>query len=128
MRHLLLRLVFNALGLYAATRFVPGISFEGDWTTIAFVALIFGLVNALVRPLLAFLTCPFLVLTLGLFVFVINALMLALTSWVAGQFGVPFHVADFTAAFLGALVMSVVSVVLSLLIRGDDHEYRRHRT
>ncbi|MBI5304245.1 MAG: phage holin family protein [Chloroflexi bacterium] len=125
MRHIILRLVINAIGLYAATRFVPGISFEGDWTTIALVAFIFGLVNALVRPVLTVLTCPFVALTLGLFIFVINALMLGLTAWLAGQFGIAFTVADFTAAFLGALVISIVSFLLSLLIRGDDRDRRR---
>jgi putative membrane protein len=119
MRHLLLRLIINAIGLYAATRIVPGISFEGDWTTIALVALIFGLVNALVRPLLTMLTCPLVALTLGLFIFVINAIMLALTAWLAGQFGIAFTVADFGAAFLGALVISVISFLMTMLIRED---------
>ena len=119
MRHLLLRLIINAIGLYAATRIVPGISFEGDWTTIALVALIFGLVNALVRPLLTMLTCPLVALTLGLFIFVINAIMLSLTAWLAGQFGIAFPVADFCAAFLGALVISVISFLMTMLIRED---------
>lgn len=124
MRNLVLRLIINAIGLYAATRFVPGISFEGDWTTIALVAFIFGLVNALVRPLLTFLTCPFVALTLGLFIFVINALMLGLTAWVAEQFKIAFYVKDFTAAFLGALVISAVSFALTLVFR-EDRERRQ---
>jgi putative membrane protein len=66
------------------------------------------------------LTCPLMLLTFGLFTFIINAAMLALTGWLAGQFGLGFHVADFTAAFLGALVVSIVSWALSLFLREDD--------
>ena len=128
MTSLLLRLIFNAVGLYAATRLVPGISFEGDWTTIALVALIFGVVNALVRPVLQMLTCPLIILTLGLFVFVINALMLALTSWIAGQLNLGFHVDGFVPALLGAIVIGVVSFVLSLVYHEDTRERERARS
>jgi len=121
MRNILLRLIINAIGLYAATQVgIPGLRFDGDWKTIVVVALIFGLVNALVRPILALLTCPLMALTLGLFTFVINALMLALTGWIAEQLHLGFVVDGFAAAFIGALVVSVVSFVLTLLIR-DDH-------
>ncbi len=128
MTSLLLRLIFNAVGLYAATRLVPGISFEGDWTTIALVALIFGVVNALVRPVLQMLTCPLIILTLGLFVFVINALMLALTSWIAGQLNLGFHVDGFVPALLGAIVIGVVSFVLSLVFHEEPRERERARS
>ncbi len=127
MTSLLLRLIFNAVGLYVATRVVPGISFEGDWTTIVLVALIFGVVNALVRPVLELLTCPLIVLTLGLFVFVVNALMLALTSWVAGQLNLGFQVNGFIPALLGAIVIGVVSFVLSLVFRDEPRERERAR-
>lgn len=116
MIYLLLRLIINAIGLYVATRVVPGISFTGDWITIAIVAFIFGLVNALVRPVLNLLTCPLILLTLGLFTFVINALMLLLTSGIADYFKLGFHVDGFAAAFVGALVVSVVSFVLNLFV------------
>ena len=115
MAYLLIRLIINAVALYVATRFVPGLTFDGHWTTIALVALIFGLVNALVRPLLEVLTCPLVILTLGLFTFIINALMLLLTGWIADQFGLGFHVAGFVPALLGALVVSLVSFVLNLV-------------
>ena len=121
MRHLLLRLIINAIALYVATQVgITGLSFKGDWTTIAIVAFIFGLVNALVRPLLTILTCPLLLLTLGLFTLIINALMLALTGWIAAYFHLGFVVDGFWAAFLGALVVSIVSFVLTMLIREDD--------
>ncbi len=128
MTSLLLRLIFNAVGLYAATRLVPGISFEGDWTTIVLVALIFGVVNALVRPVLELLTCPLIVLTLGLFVFIINALMLALTSWIAGQLNLGFTVDGFAAALVGAIVIGVVSFILSLVFRDEPRERVRVRS
>ncbi len=127
MRHLLLRLIFNAAGLYIATQIVPGISMNGDWTTLAVVAFIFGLVNALVRPVLEFLTCPLLILTLGLFTFVVNALMLMLTSWVAAQLELGFRVDGFGPAFWGALVISIVSFLLTLLVRGESHSHYDRR-
>jgi putative membrane protein len=121
MRNLLIRLIINAVALYVATQVkIPGLSFNGgDWTTIALVAFIFGLVNALVRPLLTLLTCPLMILTLGLFTLVINALMLALTGWIAGQLHLGFTVDGFAAAFVGALVVSIVSLVLTLVL-GED--------
>ncbi len=122
MRHLLIRLIINAIALFAATQVgIPGLSFEGDWTTIAIVAFIFGLVNALVRPLLTLLTCPLIALTFGLFTFVINAMMLAFTGWIAQQLSLGFTVDGFWAAFIGALVVSIVSWALTLLIR-DERE------
>ncbi len=125
MRHLLLRLIINAIALFVATQAgIPGLRFDGDWKTIIVVAFIFGLVNALVRPILAFLTCPLIALTLGLFTFVINALMLALTGWIAQQLNLGFVVDGFAAAFVGALVITIVSFVLTMLIR-DEREWRR---
>jgi putative membrane protein len=124
MRNILIRLIINAIALYVATQVgITGLSFKGDWTMIAVVAFIFGLVNALVRPLLTLLTCPLLILTLGLFTLVINALMLALTGWIAAYFHIPFIVDGFWAAFLGALVVSIVSFVLTIFLR-DESEAR----
>jgi len=128
MRNILIRLIINAVALYVATQVgITGLSFKGDWTTIAIVAFIFGLVNALVRPLLSILTCPLLMLTLGLFTLVINALMLALTGWIAAYFHLGFVVDGFWAAFLGALVVSIVSFVLTLFLREDNEPHRAGR-
>lgn len=125
MRNLLLRLVINAIALFAATQVgIPGLRFDGDWKTIVVVAFIFGLVNALIRPLLALLTCPLILLTLGLFTLVINALMLALTGWVAQQFNLGFTVDGFWAAFVGALVVSLVSWALTLVTGEERERYR----
>jgi putative membrane protein len=111
----LLRILVNAAALWVAATFVHGIHAGGPGSILA-VAVVFGLVNALVRPLLKLLSCPIIVLTLGLFTLVINALMLMLAAWVGTQLGIDFKVDTFWAAFLGALIVSVVSTVLSWLI------------
>ncbi len=91
--------------------------FTGDWLTLLLVALLFGLLNVLVRPILKLLTFPLLILSLGLFTFVLNAFMLWLTAQISDAADLGFHVAGFRAAFVGALLVTVVSFVLSLAIR-----------
>lgn len=112
----LIRLLITAVALWAAVALVTGITFTGSWFALLLVALVFGLVNAIVRPVLKLLTCPLVFLTLGLFIFVINALMLWLTSALSESLGLGFHVAGFASSFWGALVVSIVSVVLSLFV------------
>ena len=113
----LLRLLINASALWVATRIVPGVTHSGSEVSLFAVALVFGLLNALLRPLLALLSCPLLILTLGLFTLVINAFILWLTSALSGPLGIGFHVDGFWAAFLGALVVSIVSILLSIFLR-----------
>lgn len=120
MGSLILRLVVNAVALYVATlpQLNTGVTFDGVWWQIAIVAFIFGLVNAIIRPILKLLTCPLILLTLGLFTLVVNALMLWLTAWISSNaFALSFHVNGFWAAFLGALVVSIVSFVLNMVVR-----------
>jgi len=109
----------NAVALYAAIWIVPGIVLSGAWTDIIWLALIFGLLNALVRPVLKFLTCPLIILTLGLFTIVINTGMLLLTSRIGQTFGFGLTVDGFWQALLGSLVISLVSVVMSLIFRDE---------
>jgi putative membrane protein len=116
------RLLINAAALWAATRIIPGISFNGEWSTLIVVALIFGMLNASVRPLLWFMTLPLLIVTLGLFTFVLNALMLWLTGAVSDWLGLGFQVEGFGAAFLGAVVVSVVSFILSLFVASNKRQ------
>jgi putative membrane protein len=123
----IVRLLINAAALWAAIRFVPGISFEGDWPLLFAVALVFGVLNAVIRPVLFVLTLPFLIVTLGLFTFVLNAFMLWLTSAASDLFGLRFHVDGFGAAFLGVLIVTVVSFALSMLV-GQPRRERRYRT
>ena len=101
-----------AVGFFAAAEFVPGID-VGDWKALLGTTIIFGVVNMFVRPLLTFVTCPLQILTLGLFTLIINTAMIALTAWVCGQIGIDFKVDGFTAAFFGALVVTIVGYVLS---------------
>jgi putative membrane protein len=124
---LLISWIINAVALAAAAYLVPGITIVGEtaWATVAIMALIFGLINALIRPLLKLLTCPLIILTLGLFTLVINGLMLWFSSWIGRQFGVGFTVEGFWSAFWGALVISVVSFFLSLVFRDDQGQRRR---
>lgn len=119
----LMRIVITAVALWAATRLVSGITFQGNWIGLAGVALVFGVLNSFVRPVLSFLAFPLLILTLGLFTFVLNAVMLLLTGALASKLGIDFHVAGFRAAFWGAIVVGIVSVLLSMVLPDDD----RHR-
>jgi putative membrane protein len=114
----LLHWVFNAAALWVAAYFLPGLSFTGGLVQLFLVAAVFGIVNSLVRPMLTVLTCPLIVLTLGLFSLVINALMLWLTGWLSSYWDLGFTVSGFWAAFWGGLVVGVVSMVLSLLFPG----------
>ena len=122
---LILHLLINAAALYAATQFVSGISFDGEWQLLFAVALIFGALNVVIRPILKLLTFPFLILTLGLFIFVVNAAMLWLTGAVSDALGLGFHVSGFPAAFFGALVVTAVSFVLSLFVSKDKERRPR---
>jgi putative membrane protein len=112
--HFLLRLLINAAALWVAIQLVGGIDHQGSAWSLLFVALVFGVLNASVRPLFLLLSLPMVIVTLGLFMFVINALMLLLTGWVSGLLGLGFYVEGFWAAFLGGLIVSVVSLMLSI--------------
>jgi len=120
---LLLRWLITAVALGVAVAIVPGIRVESDraWLTVAAMAIILGLVNAFIRPLLKLLSCPLILLTLGLFLLVINAVSLWLAAKAAGLLGVPFSIDTFWHAFLGGLIISVVSFILSLFLI-DDRE------
>lgn len=119
-QRLLLRWLISSLGIFVAIWLVPGIHFSGPGWHIGVVALVFGLLNALLRPLLYLLTCPLVILTLGLFGLVINAVLLGLTSALADQLNIAFHIDGFWPAFWGGLVISIVTTVLSLLA-GDTN-------
>jgi len=118
---ILIRLAINAIGLLAAAWIVPGVHLAvvsghprpDDWIALGIVALIFGVVNLVIRPLALLLSLPLNILTLGLFTFVVNAVMLLLTSWIAQGMGLGFRIDGFVPALLGALIISLVSFVLS---------------
>jgi len=128
MTKLILRWAINAVALWVAVTYVPGINeTQTGWLPIIGLALIFGLINALLRPLLELLTCPLIVLTLGLGTLLINTLLFWLTGLIGGYFGFGFTVQDFWAAFFGALVVSVISVVLTLLLKDELGSRSRQR-
>ncbi|MCG8347816.1 MAG: phage holin family protein [Chloroflexales bacterium] len=115
LRRLILRWLISTLAIFAAVWLVPGIEFTGPGWQLGIVAVVFGLLNALLRPLLVLLTCPLVILSLGLFGLVINALMLGLTSALAENLGIAFRVDGFWPAFFGGLVISLVSLLLNIL-------------
>ena len=119
---LILRWLIIAAALYVAVWIVPGMNVEGDaWVVYSAMAIILSLVNALIRPILKFLSCGFILLTLGLFVFIINAATFMLSAQIAQSwFGVGFFVDGFGAALFGSIIVSIVSVVLSWIMIDDD--------
>jgi putative membrane protein len=125
--HFLLRLLATAAAVWVATRLVPGITYQGSWLGLLGVALVFGLVNAIVRPILFFLTCPLVILTLGLFVLALNALMLMLTSAISGSLGINFHVDGFIPALIGGIVIGIVSAILNIFVGDRNDREEDHR-
>ena len=119
MTKFILRWAINAVAIFLAIRFVPGIHLQSGWVSVIWLALIFGLVNALLRPLLQLLTCPLIILTLGLFTLVINTFLLWLTGQIGQWFGIGITMDGIWPAFLGGVVVTLVSVVLTLLLKDE---------
>jgi putative membrane protein len=121
---LLFRWVISGVSIFIAAWLVPGIRVQGTaWIVYAVMAVVLGLINATIRPILKFLTCPLIILTFGLFIFVINGLMLWLASFIAvGFFHVGFYIEGFWSAFLGALIISLVSLILNTMIQEAGKE------
>jgi putative membrane protein len=119
------RLLVNAAALWVATRVVPGVTYSDGGIAFLGVALIFGVVNTIVGFTTKLLTFPLIIFTLGLFIFVINGLMLWLTSAVSGALGLGFKVEGFWAAFWGALVVTIVSTALGMIVRPPRVVIRR---
>src|SRR5712691_5927158 len=121
---ILLRLAINAVGLLIAAWIIPGVHLRvagghprpDDWMALGLVALAFGVVNVVIRPVVLLLAVPLQIVTLGLFTYVVNALMLLLTSWIAQGMGLGFRVDGFVPALLGALIISLVSFALSHIL------------
>lgn len=125
---LIIRWAVITLALFAAVYLVPGISVEDPnaWTVFAIMAAILGLVNAIIRPILKLLSCPLILLTLGVFVLVINGVSFLISARIAEAVGVNFYVADFWSAMLGGLIVSVISVFFNIFLKdrredGWDH-------
>lgn len=115
MTRLIVRLAITAAAIYAATRFVEGIHYSGGVLAMFGVALLFTVVNALLKPVLTMLTCPLIILTLGLFTLIINAVLLLVTAALSESFGLHFAVDSLRSAFWGGLVVGICSMILTLL-------------
>jgi len=126
MTKFILRWAINAVAIYLAVRFVPGITLHSGWFSVIWLALILGLVNAFFRPLLKLLTCPLIILTLGLFTLLINTFLF----WLTGQIGqfvrIQLTINGFWPAFFGGLVVSVVSVVMTLILKDEMRGGHQH--
>jgi putative membrane protein len=121
----LLRVLVNAAALGVATWLLGGITLSGSSdtqkiVTVLLVALIFGVINAIVKPLFRIVTIPIILLTLGIFLLVINALLLMLTSWLSGVFGLGWHVDGFWTALWGSIIISIVSFILNAFLPDKD--------
>lgn len=125
MNRIFITWLINTIAIMLAIKFVPGITFSGEWWGMLLTGIIFGLINAFIRPVVKLFTLPLLVLTLGLFTFIINALMLGITSWISGRLQLGFHVEGFKAAFLGALVISIVGMALTCILDASEQERQR---
>ncbi|MFL6052985.1 MAG: phage holin family protein [Actinoallomurus sp.] len=122
---ILIRVVITAVALWVATLVVHGIDVTAATTprkigTLVAVAVVFGLINGFLKPIVKTFGCVFYVLTLGLFALVVNGLLLWLASWAAGRLNLPFHVSGFWAALWGAIVVGVVSWLLNLFVHDDE--------
>ncbi|GLY14019.1 phage holin family protein [Kineosporia rhizophila] len=124
--NILIKIVVNAVAIWVATALVPGVEVTGDDTgqtvlTLLVVGAIFGLVNAVVKPVVKLFSLPFYFITLGLFAFVVNALMLELVAWLSGRLNISFTIDDFFWSALGAaVVVTFVSMVLNLVLPDSD--------
>ena len=115
MTYLLLRWLINTIGLFVVVQIVPGFH-AGSWTTLAIAALVLGLLNALVRPILFVLTLPLTILTIGLFLIVLNGIMLELTAWLVPG----FRIDSFGWACVGAIVLGLISMVANRIGREEE--------
>ena len=127
MKLFILRTAITAVALWVVTRLIPGITFDGPAGALLGVALVFGVVNAFLKPLLALLTCPLILLTMGIFMLVINAVLLMLTASLSQALGLGFEVAGFWPAFWGGLVLGIVSAVLEMMTGANDPRGRSPR-
>jgi putative membrane protein len=122
MEHLLLKILVNAVSLAAAVKFIDGITFTGKWWMMLIIAIIFGFVNAIIKPVVKLFSLPLLILSLGLFALIINALMLELTAWLSAGFDLGLGVSGFWPAVKGALVISIVNMALSCVVSPFEKE------
>ncbi len=126
MQNILIKVLVNAVAIWVATAVIPGVEVSGNGTgrtvlTLIIVGAIFGVVNAIIKPVVALFSLPFYILTLGLFAFVVNALMLEIVAWLSDQLDISFTIDDFFWSAIGAaVVVTFVSMVLNLVLPDSD--------
>jgi len=127
MAYIILRVMINALSIVAAVELVEGITFSGQWWKMIITGAIFGLVNSLIKPIVTLFTFPFIILTLGIFTLIINTLMLIITSHLSESLDLGLQIKGFRPAFWGAIIVSIVSMILSWLTGVKKIKYYRDR-
>src|SRR4030042_1452177 len=127
MAYIILRVMINALSIVAAVKLVEGITFSGQWWKMIITGAIFGLVNSLIKPIVTLFTFPFIILTLGIFTLIINTLMLIITSHLSESLDLGLQIKGFWPAFWGAIIVSIVSMILSWLTGVKKIKYYRDR-
>ncbi len=126
MSYAILRVMINALSIVIAMKVVDGITFSGEWWKMILVGAVFGIVNAIIKPVVMLFSIPFIVLSLGLFTLVINTMMLGLTAALSDTFHLGFHISGFWPAFWGAITVSIVSTLLSWVTGVNRIKYHKH--
>lgn len=127
MTYLILQIMINALSIAAAVRFVNDISFTGEWWKMIVIGAVFGVVNSFIKPIITLFTLPLIILSLGLFTLIINTLMLLLTAKFSGPLDLGLHIPGFWPAFKGAVIISIVSVLLSWITGVKKIKYSKYR-
>jgi putative membrane protein len=115
LRRYILQWLITSLAIFAAFSLVPGITFTGNGYEIGIIAMIYSVINLLIRPVLTLITCPMIILTLGMFTVIINGVLLLITADLAKYFGIDFQIETFFTALIGAVVISLTTFVLNLL-------------
>jgi len=127
MTYLILQIMINALSIAVAVRFVDNITFTGEWWKMIIIGAVFGIVNSIIKPIVTIFTFPLIILTLGLFTLIINTLMLLLTANLSGPLNLGLQIVGFWPAFKGAIIISIVSVLLSWITGLKRIKYYKHR-
>ncbi|MGQ9571147.1 MAG: phage holin family protein [Thermodesulfovibrionales bacterium] len=126
MAYLILKIMINAISITVAVKLINDITFTGEWWKMIIIGAVFGIVNSFIRPIVKFFAFPFIILTLGLFTFIINALMLLLTETLSDYFNLGLQIHGFLPALWGALIVSIVSTILSWLTGLREIKYHKN--
>ncbi len=116
MRYILIRWIILVIAVWITTWLLPGVHVHGGISSFIIIAAVLGLVNAIIRPIIMFFTCPLIMLTLGLFILIVNTMMLSLTAWLLPEM---LTIDGFWSTFFASLIISIISAILSIYLHGD---------